>query len=201
MTLFCVLCHRFLLTAVAALSCYSIHLLLKSSGIVGKFCITHFPFKPFFLYACSTVMKRPLIKKFCSYIKLLVTLLHSILFCTQKIYFITWKTSKIIWRKCNKTFFYHYFVNLFVALYVLTNIEAVKMTNHIILFLIFSKVFLLLCLKGHCGRCNRMLLFVICLQEFDLMSSWAIGPLVHLEKWLLESQSPCRTLEVRNHIS
>ena len=28
---------RFLLTAVAALSCYSIHLLLKASGIVGMF--------------------------------------------------------------------------------------------------------------------------------------------------------------------
>lgn len=35
-------CHkcflvRFLLTAVAVLSCYSIHLLLKASGVVGKF--------------------------------------------------------------------------------------------------------------------------------------------------------------------
>lgn len=34
-----VFCHRFLLTAVAALSSYSIHLLLKSSGIVGKHCV------------------------------------------------------------------------------------------------------------------------------------------------------------------
>lgn len=34
-----VLWHRFLLTAVAALSSYSIHLLLKASGIVGKPCV------------------------------------------------------------------------------------------------------------------------------------------------------------------
>lgn len=37
--------YRFLLTAVALLSCYSIHLLVKSAGIVGKFSAIFLSFK------------------------------------------------------------------------------------------------------------------------------------------------------------